>query len=124
MRGSIKGRRRRRQKEKATAGAGTGLRQREWMEGGGEGEGQRQDAEGETQGTEERGGERKEGEAVGKGFSRRVTAARRPVNKWRSKGTLDDKHRAWVGAVELLHEVLEGPLKNTNTPGHRGCLSA
>ena len=69
VRGSIKGRRRRRQEEKATAGAGTGLRQRGRMEEGGEGEGQRQDAEGETQGTEQRGGERKEGEAVGKGFS-------------------------------------------------------
>ena len=69
VRGSIKGRRRRRQEEKPTAGAGTGLRQRERMEGGGEGEGQRQDAEGDIQGTEQRGGERKEGKAVGKGFS-------------------------------------------------------
>ena len=76
--GSSKGRRRRRQEEKATAGAGTGLRQRERMEGGGEGEGQRQYAEGETQGTEQRGGERKEGEAVGKGFS---SAARCPVKQ-------------------------------------------
>ena len=69
VRCSIKGRRRRRQEEKATAGAGMGLRQRERMEGRGEGEGQRQDAEGETQGTEQRGGERKEDEAVRKGFS-------------------------------------------------------
>ena len=69
VRGSIKGMRRRRQEEKATAGAGTGLRQREWMEGGREAEGERQDAGGETQVTEQRGGERKEGEAVGKGFS-------------------------------------------------------
>ena len=48
---------------------------------------------------QQRGGERKEGEAVGKGFSRGVPGARRPVNKRRSKGTLDDKRRAWVGAV-------------------------
>ena len=60
VRGSIKGRRRRRQEEQATAETGTGLRQREGMEGGGGGgEGQRQDAEGETQGTEQRGGEKK-----------------------------------------------------------------
>ena len=69
VRGSIKGRRRRRQEEKATAGAGTGLRQRERMEGGGEGEGLHQDTKEEAQGTEQRGGERKEGEAVRKGFS-------------------------------------------------------
>ena len=81
VRGSIKGRRWRRQEEKATAGAGTGLWQREWMEGGGEGEGQRQDAEGETQETQQRGGKRKEGEEVGKGFSRGVPAARRPVKR-------------------------------------------
>ena len=49
---------------------------------------------------QQRGGERKEGEAMGKGFSRGVPAARRPENNWRSKGTLDDKRRAWVGAVE------------------------
>ena len=49
---------------------------------------------------QQRGGERKEGEAVGKGFSWGVPAARHPVNKRRSKGTLDDKRRAWVGAVE------------------------
>ena len=67
VRGSIKGRRRRRQEEKATAEAGTGLRQREGMEGGGEREEQRQDAEGETQGTEQRGGEGKKGKKVGKG---------------------------------------------------------
>ena len=48
----------------------------------------------------QRGGAKKEGEAVGKGFSRGVPAARRPVNKRRLKGTLDDKRRAWVGAVE------------------------
>ena len=59
VRGGNTGRRRRRQEEKATAGAGKGLRQREWKEGGGEGEGQRQDAEGETQGTERRGDERR-----------------------------------------------------------------
>ena len=69
VRGSIKGRRRRRQEEKATAGTRIGLRQRERMEGGGEGGGQLQDAEGETQGTEQRGGERKQGEALGRGFS-------------------------------------------------------
>ena len=49
---------------------------------------------------QERGGKRTEGEAVGKGFSWGVPAARRPVNKRRSKGTLDDRRRAWVGAVE------------------------
>ena len=78
--GGIKGRRWRQQEEKATTGAGTGLRQREWMGGGGEGGGQREDAEGETQGIEQRGGERKEGEAVGKGFSRGVPAASCPIN--------------------------------------------
>ena len=63
VRGSIKGGRRRQQEEKATAETGTGLRQREGMEGGGGGvEGQRHDAEGEAQGTEQRGGK-----AVGKG---------------------------------------------------------
>ena len=56
VRGSIKGGRRRWQEIKATAEAGTGLRQREGMEG-------------ETQGTEQRAGERKKGETVGKGVS-------------------------------------------------------
>ena len=69
VRGSIKGRRWRRQQEKETAEAGTGLQQREGMEGGGKGEGQRQDAEGETQGTEQKGGGRKKGKTVGKGVS-------------------------------------------------------
>ena len=39
-------------------------------------------------------------------------------------GTLEDKHRTWVGAVALLQQVLEGPLKNTSTPGRRGCFYA
>ena len=36
--------------------------------------------------------------------------------------TLEDKHRTWVGAAEPLQQVLDGPLKNTSTPGRRGCF--
>ena len=37
-------------------------------------------------------------------------------------GTLEDKHRTWVGAVELLQLDPQGPLENTSTPGRRGCF--
>ena len=39
-------------------------------------------------------------------------------------GTLEDKHRTSVGAVEFLQQVLEGPWKRTSTPGRRGCFYA
>ena len=99
-----------RQREEAATAGGKGERRgREGATAGGVGGGRRGGGWAAHRGAktqmgrprgQQRGGERKDGEAVGKGFSRGVPAPRRPVNKRRSKGTLDDKRRAWVGAVE------------------------
>ena len=93
-----------RQREEAATAGGKGERRgREGATAGGV-EGGRGGRREETQRGrprgQQRGAERTEGEAVGKGFSWGVPAARRPVNKRRSKGTLDDRRCAWFGAVE------------------------
>ena len=100
LRSSIKGRRRRRQEEKANAGAGKGLRQGELKEGGGEGEGQHTGVprhRGGDPGDNKEGAKGREAKQWGKDSAGEY---QRPVQKGRSKDTLDDKRRAWVGAVE------------------------
>ena len=116
-------------RRRATAETGMGLRQRKGMERGGEGGGAAPRRRGGDSGDRTKRGRKEVRRSCGERSQLRSTpAARRPVTQAVVVGLIPTSSprrahlKTCIGAMELLQQVLEGPLKNTSTPGCRACF--